>query len=158
MHYISDNALILCTYIFNIAITPQSQHVYVLCHCVCVCHVMCVWIVLFRVKFVAARDGLLPSFLCGVHNTYRTPLPAIVVSVSLYIIVISFVTWICYWCVCVCACVCMHACVCACVCTCACVSVSVCVCVCVCVCYPVQLWTKHTRIYNVIQCVYLRTA
>ena len=36
-----------------------------------------------RVKFVAARDGLLPSFLSGVHNKYRTPLPAIVVSVSL---------------------------------------------------------------------------
>ena len=39
--------------------------------------------ILFRVKFVAARDGLLPSFLSGVHNKYRTPLPAIVVSVSL---------------------------------------------------------------------------
>ena len=37
---------------------------------------------IFRVKFVAARDGLLPSFLCGIHNTYNTPLPAVVVSVS----------------------------------------------------------------------------
>ena len=31
---------------------------------------------------MAARDGLLPSFLCGIHNTYNTPLPAVVVSVS----------------------------------------------------------------------------
>ena len=48
---------------------------YIWCVFVCVPHNL-------RVKFVAARDGLLPSFLCGVHNKYRTPLPAIVVSVS----------------------------------------------------------------------------
>ena len=41
--------------------------------------------IISRVKFVAARDGLLPSFLSGVHNTYHTPLPAIVVSVSIIV-------------------------------------------------------------------------
>ena len=46
----------------------------------------------FRVKFVAARDGLLPSFLSGVHNAYRTPLPAIVVSVSIKHFA-YYVTW-----------------------------------------------------------------
>ena len=145
MHYISDNALILCTYIFNIAITPQSQHVYVLCHCVCVCHVMCVWIVLFRVKFVAARDGLLPSFLCGVHNTYRTPLPAIVVSVSLY-----HCNFICYMnmlLVCVRVCMCVHACMRVCMCVYVCVCVCICLCVCVCVCVILYSYELNTHVY-----------
>lgn len=30
-----------------------------------------------RVTFTAARDGLLPEFLSGIHRDFKTPLPAI---------------------------------------------------------------------------------
>ncbi|XP_064393081.1 b(0,+)-type amino acid transporter 1-like [Halichondria panicea] len=34
-----------------------------------------------RVSFVAARDGMLPAFLSGLHTSYQTPLPAIILHV-----------------------------------------------------------------------------
>lgn len=40
---------------------------------------------MFRLKLVAARDGLLPSFLSGIHNDFYTPLPAILVQVCMHI-------------------------------------------------------------------------
>ena len=66
------------------------MHVRTLYVCLCVCTYELDYDVtrahiFSRVKFAAARDGLLPSFLSGVHNTYHTPLPAIIVSVSLIV-------------------------------------------------------------------------
>ena len=40
---------------------------------------------MFRLKLVAGRDGLLPTFLSGIHNDFYTPLPAILVQVHIYI-------------------------------------------------------------------------
>ena len=40
---------------------------------------------MFRLKLVAGRDGLLPTFLSGIHNDFYTPLPAILVQVHMYI-------------------------------------------------------------------------
>lgn len=34
-----------------------------------------------RITFSAARDGLLPHFLSGIHKDFKTPLPAIIVIV-----------------------------------------------------------------------------
>ena len=35
-----------------------------------------------RLIFGAARDGLLPEFLSGLHTKYKTPVPALVLLVS----------------------------------------------------------------------------
>ena len=40
---------------------------------------------MFRLKLVAARDGLLPTFLSGIHNDFYTPVPAILIQVSKYV-------------------------------------------------------------------------
>ena len=45
-----------------------------------------------RLKLVAARDGLLPTFLSGIHNDFCTPLPAILVQVCTLICSISTYT------------------------------------------------------------------
>jgi len=39
----------------------------------------------FRLKLVAARDGLLPTFLSGIHNDFYTPVPAILVQVCMFV-------------------------------------------------------------------------
>ena len=39
--------------------------------------------IVHRLKLVAARDGLLPTFLSGIHNDFYTPLPAILVQVCI---------------------------------------------------------------------------
>ena len=44
----------------------------------------CIYLLCFRLKLVAARDGLLPSFLSGIHNDFYTPLPAVLIQVCTY--------------------------------------------------------------------------
>ena len=39
-----------------------------------------------RVVFVAAREGHLPEFLSGVHVTARTPIPAVLMQVSFFVL------------------------------------------------------------------------
>ena len=39
----------------------------------------------FRKLFVASRDGIMPDLFGGVHNHYRTPIPAVLCIVSCYV-------------------------------------------------------------------------
>ena len=36
-----------------------------------------------RIFFVAARDGILPDMFSGVHRTFKTPMPAILLQVGI---------------------------------------------------------------------------
>ena len=39
-------------------------------------------LLLCRLRMVAGRDGLLPTFFSGIHNKYVTPVPALLLQVS----------------------------------------------------------------------------